>query len=586
MNSTDHNKFIKKDSNVVMGIVMKLYKISISRRLPQKKYSKIVRSECLVSMPDGTKLAAMVQKPDENGSWPVILIRNPYVLTESIYSELVLPLFAEQGYVAIHVRVRGTVISDGEWLPFENEREDGRAVIDWIAEQKWCNGNIGTYGGSYCGHTQWCIADYDHPALKTMFISVFGAKPYNTFYRRGMFRQDPFTDWAGTMMGENRFRSSFPKKEKKRMFEIHPQKNLGKELIGEDCAWYNNWIRNTKQTDSYWTDGFWKEFEECIDKVKIPLFLQGGWYDVFFRSQIETFRQLPDEVRQKSRYVIGPWGHGGTAAGNALKFPGEDTLGFLQIQAALDWFNYCLKGMNYTEQLGVVEAYSIGDNKWHTWKGDIDAHGEKLFYLDVDRNNEGQLSDSPVNVQKSIYYEYDPKKPTESCGGTLLSSVRRGLKDDCCLVQPKVNKRPGVVSFLTEPLRDDLHIAGPIETHLFVSSSAPATSFAITVMEMFADGRSVNIRDDITDIRWRDDDRYEQYKPGEVVELTLTMLDCLWMLKKGSKLRIDITSSNFPAYHVHPNTEEAWSEAEKMVSATQTIYCGDQYCSRIILPND
>jgi hypothetical protein len=578
------NKKAKAKNNKLMDLMMKVYKVKTKNNLPKAQYSRIIKQECNIEMSDGIKLAAMVQKPNEEGAWPVIIIRNPYVAAEGMYANLILPIFAQQGYVAIHVRVRGSITSEGDWLPFENERKDGREVVDWVARQKWCNGNIGTYGSSYCGHTQWSIADYEHPALKTMFISVFGAKPYNLFYRRGMFRQDIWTDWAATMMGDNRFKATFSKQFKKKIFEVKSQKYLGKEINGEDYDWYDKWICNTKQTDMYWSEGFWKEFENCIEKIKIPLFLHGGWYDIFLRSEIETFRQLPENIRKKSRFVIGPWGHGGSAVGNALEFPGEDTLGFLQIKGALEWFNFHLKGMDYHQAVGVVETYNIGENRWQVWENDIKPHTKINYYLNTDEKENGKLCSNQPDFSKTVRYEYDPKYPTPSCGGTLLSSVRRGTKDNCCLFQPKVGEKPGVVSFLSEPMDNNLHMAGAIKAHIFVSSSVSATAFSITVMEMFSDGQSVNIRDDITDIRWRDENRIENYVPESIVELEIIMLDCAWMIKKGSRLRIDITSSNYPAYHVHPNNEENWYETIKTSTAIQTLYCGGEYPSRIELP--
>ncbi|MCD8216654.1 MAG: CocE/NonD family hydrolase [Clostridiales bacterium] len=569
------------------NILMKVMAVKTQRELPKAIYTKIKREECKIPTLDGVNLAAMVVRPDGTDKFPCILLNNPYVVAESMYENIVLPLFAKQGYAAIYVRSRGTVCSEGEWLPFENERRDGGTMIDWVAEQPWCDGNIGTYGSSYCGSTQWCIADFDNPAFKAMYISVFGAEPYNCFYRRGMFRQDIWSYWAATMMGKNRYIANFSKKFTDKVLSFSPQCKLSQEMIGEDCDWFETWISNTKETDPYWSEGYWKEFADCAEKIKRPVFLHGGWYDIFLRPELESYRRLPEEIRSKSKIMIGPWGHSGLDVGDALKFENTGRAGFLQLKSALKWFNYMLKGEEYSEPLGVAETYCIGANKWDIWKGDIKTDEIKTFHLSgiAGKDKSGILSETIVEVEENNSYEYDPKSPTESCGGNLMSSVKQITgAERCCRVQPKPGERKDSISFVSDPLTEDLHMAGHVTVHLFVSSSASATAFSVHVMEMSADGKSINIRDDITDIRWRTDHDVEEYEPGSVVELTLPMIDCDWMLKKGSRIRVDIASSNFPAYHVHPNVTDNWAKTDKVEVAEQCIYTGGKYDSRIDIP--
>ena len=207
------------------------------------------------------------------------------------------------------------------------------------------------------------------------------------------------------------------------------------------------------------------------------------------------------------------------------------------------------------------------------------------FYFACKDNSGGVLSGQSPAEAGAASYTYDPVNPVPSVAGTLLGNYRDPFgQPECSTIMMAVGERTDVLSFVSDPLEQDLHVTGAMAAHLFVSSSAAATAFTVCVMEMRPDGTSVNIRDDITDIRWPDENTKKHYVAGSVVDLSLRLLDVSWMLGAGSRLRVDISSSNFPAYHVHPNTEEPWSKATEQVKAIQTIHCGGDYPSRIELP--
>lgn len=556
----------------------------LKAELPPQRYPEIRNEEYRIEMPDGVKLYAKAFMPQEKGKWPVVLMRNPYMGNELMNTNIIGPTFAKYGYAYVDVNVRGALQSEGEWLPFEHEREDGRAVIDWIAQQEWCDGKIGTMGESYLGHVQWCVSDYQHPMLKTMYIGVYGVHPYHTFYRRGMFREEIWTTWAAQMMEENRRQFIMPPQTsmlQSKAYAVKPQNELGEQLVQKHCEWYEKWITSVNEQDSYWSSGFWKELESVTDRITIPILFQGGWFDIFLRSQIESYRKLPAEVRKKGRFVIGPWCHTGVTGGT-LDYPDSNVLGLFQIKAALEWFDYQLKGMQYPHKLGVIEAYSIGDNCWKEWENDFVAVEEKTWYLG---NANALLTQNP-QTEHQISYIYDPENPVESRGGTLLGNNREPSgAPECSTEQEEMGAREDVISFISEPLEEDVFVTGAMKACLFVSSSAEATAFTVKVIEVFADGRSMNIRDDITDIRWIDEKRVQVYEPGSVRELTIELLDTSWRLTAGSRLRVDISSSNFPAYHAHPNVAECWALTNETKKAEQTIYCGGRYPSRIILPD-
>lgn len=551
-------------------------------QLPPADYQEITDVDGFIPMPDGVKLHYKAFMPNTEEKWPVILMRNPYVGNDMMNNAIYGPVFAKHGYAYVNVSVRGCLQSEGEFLPFENEKKDGIAVIDWIAQQSWCNGNIGTMGESYLGLTQWCIADYHHPMLKTMYIGVYGARAYHFYYRRGMFRQDICTTWAAQMMGDHRRQFLMPPKTfelQQKAYAVQPQNRLGEELIGEHIDWYEKWARATKETDPYWSEGFWQELKEVTGKVTVPIHFQGGWFDILLRSEIESYRKLPQEIRKKSRFVIEPYSHSG-AAGGDLEYPDADKLGAFQLKGALEWFDYQLKGREYPHPLGVIEGYVIRDGSWQVWQDDIPREREEVRHFAPDK-----LAKQKSEIQSEISFDYDPSNPVQSRGGNLLCNNRNPFgTPECSVEQITIGERADVVSFVSEKLTEDKCIAGSIKAEVFVSSDAPATAFTIKVMEMLEDGRSMNIQDDITDIRWVDETRVEDYEPGTVRKLTLELLDTCWNLKKGSRIRVDISSSNYPAYHVHPNTTECWVETTEKKIAHQKIYCGGEFDSKIMLP--
>lgn len=567
---------------------------SLKKGLPQAIYEDEDSFDSYILTSDRIKLKVSVFSPDMKKKWPVILIRNPYQSNEFFILSALSKIFSSCGYALVYVRVRGTLGSEGEWLPFENERNDGRDVIDWIAEQEWCDGNIGTFGASYLGHTQWCIADYDHPMLKTMFISVYGTNGYESFYRRGMFRQEIWTEWAAQMIYTNKDKLLMPEVAvpiRKAAFSVYPQNQLGEQMEKKHCDWYETWLKNQKATDSYWADGFWKELRQTAPKVKIPVFLHGGWFDIFLRSQLTAWRELPEKIRKQSRFMIGPWHHSGLPGGD-LEYPGEEKSGLNGLFSAIRWFDYRLKQKEFTEQIGVIEAYQIGENKWHIFQDDIQCDENLvLYFVQGTKADDGNIEVRNYclieNMSESgkITYTYDPNYPVESCGGTLIANHHDDFANpECSCFQPKAQSRADVISFFSEQTEDEFSISGNIIAKLFVSSDVAATSFAIKVMEQFHDGRTVNIRDDITDIRWRTEEQYEEYIPDKCVELEMKLLDIDWEISKGSRIRVDIASSNYPAYHVHPNSLAPWYEEHENKIAHQSIYYGEKYPSQIIIP--
>lgn len=555
-------------------------------KLPKATHRALLKEELSIPMEDGVRLHAHIVRPRKSGKYPVILVRSPYVINDFVYRSM-LPLLAKRGYVCVLNTVRGAFNSEGEWLPFENERKDGYAVIDWVSKQSWCDGKIGGYGGSYLGYTQWSYADCNHPALKTLCIDVAGTSAYNVFWRRGMFRQEIWTLWATQMMGDNRRMYEHPPALYEEAYRMEPQIKLGEHVKNETCYWYNNWITNDRPDHAYWAEGYWGHLNHAAAKTGVPVMLMGGWFDIFLRPQIDAFRALPEAVREKSRFFIGPWGHGGSAVGDR-PLKNSDKGGMFHIGEVLEWFDYQLKGKPYSKKLGVVDAFNVGTDEWMEHQGDIRSNSAVTYHF-ASRNEQTLENASGALVRKkpekkdTVGFIYDPADPVHTICGSALGTGEEnppiGPKE-----QRKLGERSDVISFISEPLENPVQLCGTIKAVLHVSSDAPATAFTICVSEVEESGYTYNIRDDITDIRWRDEKTVSDYTPGECVRLELELLDISWQIQKCSRIRVDISSSNFPMYHVHPNTTEAWAEATKKRIAHQTVFLGGDTGSYIELP--
>ncbi|MDO5392222.1 MAG: CocE/NonD family hydrolase [Eubacteriales bacterium] len=561
---------MKKKQEEDIKTVLDCLNEKMKSEMPAPIYEKIVRREISITLSDGVRLANVAYFPAEEGKWPVVIHRTPYGPLEFAEHDVMGEIFAKQGYVFFISRCRGTGLSEGRICAFEQETEDGLEVLDYVSGQEWCNGNIGTYGASYTGHTQWAVAGTKNPALKTMYIQVFGGHPYETFYRNGMLRQDIWQSWLTGNGGNARKRSEEEALElHKKAFAVKPPANIGKSLLDDPVEWAVKTIINPQESDDTWQKGFWKEYEENVRELKLPILLQCGWYDIFCQSQLDTWRMLPKETREKSLCLVGPWNHYGFT-NNVLPYPDSDRFGVMQVKTALQWFAHFLKGQPLELPTGGMETYCIGDNVWKFWKDDIKASEQVQLYLGS-RSLEKEIPDSG-----SFTYTYNPQNPVDS----LTLGLDKGTT-----VCPKAGKREseGVFSFVSEELDKDMTLTGKILTELYVSSSASATAFALTLMDERTDGCAYLVLNDIMDIRY-EKDRFVSYEPGTVKKIVLESQDIIWTFKKGSKIRIDISSSDFPWYNAHNNTEVVWGNATETVIAKNAIYFGEDKPSKIILP--
>lgn len=535
-------------------------------------YADFTKTTYMVPMRDGVSLETFVYmpKPDENvdapEKWPVILQRTCYPLWDKsmqVHGEMI----AKRGYVFIYQYCRGQHGSEGEWKPNIYERNDGIDTIDWICSQPWA-GRIGVWGRSYGALVGWAMADAVEGKVASMFLGVYGTDRFASAYQKGSFRHDVLTAWtmenAGYPITADYLESC----------KYRPQVNVDEAMWGGRIDWYRDYILNQNITDDYWQSGWWKELREIPAKVHIPLYVISGWYDHHHGSSMLTWKRLNPEAKAHS------W----------LEVTGLDHIGFKcledrktdndikdEIKKMFKWFKLTLVEGKLPEKKATF--YEINTDSWHEFD-DIDAADveNQSYFLNVEKSQKTLTSAKPQNPA-SVSYIYDPENPVMTHGAESLLHTRNEVGS---LKQPEPDYRDDVLSFVSEPLEKDISIFGKIKVNLWVKSDCEDTAFTAKLMEVRPDGTTYNIRSSITTIAA--DVKDGNYTPNTPVQVEIDMWEIFCHVSAGCRLRLDISSSDFPQYSIHSNFKGPWALQEKTKKAHQTILCGDAYASEMILP--
>jgi len=528
--------------------------------------------EIMLQMPDGIKLAAYIRKPLGSGPFPTIAMRSCYP-----HQEPLLQLYAEEysrrGFAYVWQYCRGTGLSEGEWVPNIHERPDGKAFIDWLAAQDWVAG-IGYWGNSYLALTGWAIADIVPDKVKTLYLTHYGTDRYESAYQGGLMRQDVLTSWALGNTGRN------VQADYQASLRFRPHIDVDEKLWGIRLDWYRDWITSTNRSDAYWNRGFWQELQEIPARVRVPVYLGEGWYDHHLGSTFKTWEKLSSEVKRHSVLRIGPWNHGFRTCVQGKSLDHAENSDIIH---AFHWFDRILRRSEHPA--GGIKTYQIGSDSWQELPCyPFQSERCETFYLQAGSDNSnGFLMLGPAEETSQIQYTYDPENPVPSHGAESLLAT---MKENGSLLQPACGWRADVVSFVSEPLVNDLDILGRIKFILQVSSTADDTAFSAKIMEIGPDGQAYNIRSGISTLAYRNSSEQDrdEYIPEAITEITIELWDISWKLRAGCRLRVDISSSDFPQYAVHSNYAGIWSLQDKTRPATQTILTGAAWPSRVVIP--
>ena len=541
----------------------------------------IVKSvDVAVPMRDGVRLSANVFRPEAPRRYPTILVRTPYGKGRDLkpnYED-----FVDHGYAVVVQDVRGRYRSEGVFRPLEQEPEDGDDTLNWIARQPWSDGRVGMLGGSYLGIVQWKVAVLDNPHLKAIFPAVSGCDDYrDRFYSNGgAMKLGQRLLWMSENLREPAFHPDFSK------FVLHlPLRTADVAATGESSDMFQEAIAHPAY------DAFWKarSVRERLDKVRVPVFSVGGWFDNFVESDLDAYEGL----RKNSgvhRIMIGPWPHNMSNKFAGMDFGAEAYPSLRPIQ--LQWFDQFLKGTD-TPLLSQppVRLFVMGANRWRDerewppparpWRLYLESRGHANT-LAGDGRLEWQAPPTSATPPPDRFV-YDPADPVPTVGGAVCCNPKVfpwGPMD-----QQGVEARRDVLVYTTPPLKRDLEVIGLIRVVLFAATSERDTDFTAKLVDVFPDGHAQNLADGIVRMRYRESlEKPALVQPGEIYKLTIDAGVTGNVFLKGHRVRLEISSSNFPRFDRNPNTGGVVADETQLRKASQTIYHDARRLSYVLLP--
>ncbi len=531
----------------------------------------------MIPMRDGVKLAANIFVPIDHPRAPVILERTPYGKGSAISPGY--QAFVDHGYAVVVQDVRGRYESEGAFQPMRQEPNDGDDTLNWIARQPWSDGKIGMIGGSYRGIVQWKVAILNNPHLKAIFPVVSGYDDYrDRFYSTGgAIKLGHRLEWMAENLKAPGYVPDFSR------FVLHlPLKTSDIAATGWQSDLYAE-IMAHPSFDSYWRA---ISVKEQIQKVHVPVFAVGGWYDNYVQSDLEAYAAL-HKTSGLNRVLIGPWPHNMSIPFTATDLGPDSMVPVRQLQ--LEWFDQWLMGKDTPlVSQPPVKVFVMGANKWreeHEWPPE-EARATS-FYLDSNGSansldGDGELVDRPMRQRAGDHYTYDPHDPVPTRGGAICCNPKIfpwGPMD-----QRVVEQRKDVLVYTTKPLKQDVEAIGPVQAVLYVSTSGKDTDFTAKLVDVFPDGYARNLTDGILRLRYRNSlEAPELASPGKVYEITVDAGVASNVFLKGHRIRLEISSSNFPRFDRNPNTGGPIADEVRLLPATQVVYHDHDRPSHLVL---
>lgn len=574
----------------------------------------IVERKFMVPMRDGIGLATDIYRPADDEKHPVLIFPNPYSRNNAVVvgGYLTNPmLLVDQGYVVVVPESRGRGGSEGIWRPWITDGQDGYDAVEWAAAQPWSNGAVGAYGN--CGHVYptLALACAAPPHLKAILLYMGGVNPHDGWtYSSGALELGFNLFWALSLAPDTVSRLDPETRAEAGPLLMRDFGNLREamhHLPLRDVAGAQNgaapyWVDWTSHP-TY--DEFWQEVDllRQVDKIEVPILHISGWYDLMLKGHLDLNRALntvgDPKLREHHRFILGPWDHEAYLSSLRYSTAGHRNFGLMNstgpsLMAPLisKWFGKWLRGED-TDVLGSgsgskTRYFTLGENTWRETADWPPPHKLTDYHLhSTGRANtskgDGALStDAAPGEEAADAYVYDPLNPVPTRGGRTLMGLRGGIED-----QAGVEEREDVLVYTSAPLLSPLTIAGPVTVKLYASSSAPDTDFTAKLVDVELGGYCMNVTEGIIRARYRDGvDKEVFLNPGEVTEFTIDLWDVAHMFKAGHRIRLEISSSNFPRFDRNLNSKvppEQGSAAD-IEKAMQRVFHGQSYPSRIILP--
>ena len=568
----------------------------------------VVEKNVAMRTRDGVTLYADIYRPQASGKFPVLVVRTPYdkgagmALTEKDF-------FPPRGYVVIVQDTRGRHSSEGEFVPFVHEARDGYDTIEWAAGLPWSNGAVGTVGQSYLGLVQYFAAPERPPHLKAM-SPVSGPVSYfeNFAYRRGAFELGWVLAYFAFMARDTMMRKGSYERERAALDSFVSYPDIPMAPLKRDAYMHlplREWGERLKSGAPYLADylqhctgdAFWAETDlrTKFGEVEAPMLHVGSWYDIFQYDTLTMYSGLrakarSDQARRAQRLVMGPWAHLLPYSIPTSKGTGEIDFGpeaAIELHALqLRWFDHFMKGVaNGVMEEAPVRIFVMGENRWrdeHEWPLARTRY-TNVFLRSGGRANslrgDGALSITAPGEEPADRYVYDPNNPVPTRGGATLG-IRSGVYD-----QTEVEKRDDVLVYTGEVLHSDLEVTGPVTMRLFAASSARDTDFTAKLIDVRPDGYAQNIAGGIIRARFRESlSAPSLITPEQVYGYDIDLWATSHVFKAGHRIRLEVSSSNFPHFDRNPNTGHPFGIDAEVATARQTVFHDSRYPSRIILP--
>ncbi|ANM32397.1 acylase [Acidobacteria bacterium Mor1] len=581
-----------------------------------------VEKKLMVPMRDGVGLSTDLYLPkDHEGPLPTIFWRTPYNYNEMKGARLRFAHEAvSQGYAFVIQNERGRFFSGGEWEILGFPRTDGYDALTWIADQEWSNGKVGTIGCSSSAEWQMALAAMDHPAHASAVPMAPGAGlgkvgefvEQGNWYRGGA-EQMFYLTWLYWVQNTQRPRlpkgldredvvrlskyfdlaPEMPEVEWKKKIWTLPLSKAMEEVSGPKGMFADFLSRGPEDPAWYESEGLWHE----KDDFGVPALWMFSWYDISTGpnvAMVEHIRKNASDplVREHQYMVMAPLLH---CAFYRADYPlelGERTIEnaeYAYEEQVFEWFDFTLKGEDNGFEKTPKNAYfTFGSDQWNTSDSWPPAGaGKKALYLSSSDGanslfGDGKLSDKPAKTANVDRFTYDPLVPAPSVGGGVCCIG--GTIDGGPFDQRSVEARADVLVYTSEPLKEDLEATGPVEVVLYVSSDAPDTDFTAKLIDVQPDGTAYNLDETIFRARYREGyDKQVMMEAGQVYELRMSSMLTSNVFKKGHRIRIDISSSNFPRFSRNMNTGGPnYNESEPKV-AKNAVHLSEEHPSRIVL---
>ncbi len=594
----------------------------------------IIDRKLMIAMQDGKRMAADVYRPkDTSKKYPIIFVRTPYNFNYwdvklGAPRDMTVELDAvKRGYAYVEMNERGHFFSEGEYDILGAPLSDGDDELTWMSSQPWSNGKVGTIGCSSTAEWQLGVAALNNKALAAMIPQGFGAGvgrvgPYyeqGNWYRGGAV-QMLFIAW---LYGEqNQVRPMFPANTTQedlirasKAFDLAqqlppidwakalthlPEKDIIKAVDGphgifadrEEVSTGGAMIQRQPNDPAWYRGGLWDDSKP----INVPGFWFMSWYDVSVGPNLAAYnyvrRTARPEIANEQYAVIAPTLHCSYKRATEDTIVGERSMGDARLDydaLTYGWFDYFLKGEKnqFLEKTPKVRYFTMGLNKWqtaNTWPPE-GAH-QLTFFLGSggkanSLNGDGVLTEKAGEADRADSFTYDPMNPVPSYGGNVCctgNAIAGGAFD-----QRKMEARADILVYTTEPLKEGMEVSGPMETTLYVSSDAKDTDFTVKVIDVYPDGTAYNLDETIQRARYREgyDKPLVWMEKDKVYKLTLQPMTTSNYFPEGHRLRIEVSSSNFPRFDRNLNTGGNNYDERTGVVAHNAVHHSREYPSQI-----